>query len=242
MHLDVYYMDFIQTWSWYVDRYYYSCTVHFDTRLIDLGHDSRSQKCEKANTSAAIISQTFQLIWMEFGVQLRLVGVMNLILVLSCPLSIQGRQPYLCDFVKMKVRIGLYSDIKFDLNGIWCTNYNWDLLVWWTSYLFCLVHPSCPFNIQGTKPDMWFRLKKKSALAYIHTFTLIMDWFLSNLYDDKHDKARATFWYQFGWHWFSFKVTVVTEIKNFGVHFLANLRIDLDKISRLPHPLCWRSC
>ena len=39
---------------WYGDRYY--CTVHFDSSLIDLGFDSRSRECEKANTSVQIIS------------------------------------------------------------------------------------------------------------------------------------------------------------------------------------------
>ena len=39
---------------------------------------------------------------MEFGVLLRLVGVMNLILILSCPVSIQGREPYLHDCQKKK--------------------------------------------------------------------------------------------------------------------------------------------
>ena len=37
---------------------------------------------------------------MEFGLLLRLVGVMNLILILSCPFDIEGRELYLHDFVK----------------------------------------------------------------------------------------------------------------------------------------------
>ena len=61
-------------------RYY--CTPHFDTSLIDLDPDSRSQECEKPLTSAPIILQGFQLIWIRFGVQLRLDGLMNLILIL----------------------------------------------------------------------------------------------------------------------------------------------------------------
>ena len=40
----------------------------------------------------------FQLIWMEFGMLSRLVSVMNLILLLSNPFHISGREPYLCDF------------------------------------------------------------------------------------------------------------------------------------------------
>ena len=33
----------------------YCCTLHFDTSLIDLDLDSRSQECDKANNSATII-------------------------------------------------------------------------------------------------------------------------------------------------------------------------------------------
>ena len=68
------------------------CTLYFKTGLIDLELDSKSQECEKAKTSTPIISQTFQLIWIEFGMLLRLVDVMNLILVLSHQISIQGHR------------------------------------------------------------------------------------------------------------------------------------------------------
>ena len=93
---DCIWMDLIQTWLYNI----YYCTLHLDTSLIDLDFDSRSNGCEKANTSMPIISQSFQSIWMEFsiGLLLRLVDVMNLILILSRPFSIQGSEPYLCDF------------------------------------------------------------------------------------------------------------------------------------------------
>ena len=47
---------------------------------------------------------------MEFGTLMRLVGVMNLILILS---YLEGREPYIYDFAKKKKKknIGLYSDI-----------------------------------------------------------------------------------------------------------------------------------
>ena len=49
---------------------------------------------------------------MEFGIMLRLVGVMNLILIRSGPFSIQRREPYLSDFIKKTTfSIDLYSDI-----------------------------------------------------------------------------------------------------------------------------------
>ena len=82
---------------WCDDRYY--CTLHFDTSLFDLDLHSRSQECENEITSAPIASQTFQSIWMEFCIRLRLVGVVNLILSLSRPFNFQGREPYLYDFV-----------------------------------------------------------------------------------------------------------------------------------------------
>ena len=40
----------------------------------------------------------------------KLVGVMNLILFLSCPFNIQGRGPYMISF-KKTFNIGLFSDI-----------------------------------------------------------------------------------------------------------------------------------
>ena len=39
---------------------------------------------------------------MEFGMLLIFVGMMNLILLLSRPFNIQGREPYIYDFVKGK--------------------------------------------------------------------------------------------------------------------------------------------
>ena len=82
-----------------IDLYY--CTLHFDTSLLDFDLELRSQ-CEKANIPAPIISEKFKLIWMEFGIMLRLVGVMNLMLFLSPTFSIQGREPYLCDLTFKK--------------------------------------------------------------------------------------------------------------------------------------------
>ena len=55
-------MDLIQTR--YDNRYY--CTLHFNTSLIDLNVDSRSQERKKVKPSVAIISQSFQSVRMEF--------------------------------------------------------------------------------------------------------------------------------------------------------------------------------
>ena len=48
---------------------------------------------------------------MEFDILSRLTGIMNFIRILFCPYSIEGREPYLCDFVEKNFNIGLYSDI-----------------------------------------------------------------------------------------------------------------------------------
>ena len=48
---------------------------------------------------------------MEFVVVVRLVGVMNLVCILPCPFSIQGREPYLHNFLGKRIVTGLYSDI-----------------------------------------------------------------------------------------------------------------------------------
>ena len=84
-------MDLIKTW--YDDRYY--STLHFDANLIQLDLDSRSQECKKSKTCVSVISESFQSICMEYGILLRLVGVMSFILILSEPLNVQRREPYL---------------------------------------------------------------------------------------------------------------------------------------------------
>ena len=72
--------------------------------MIDLDLDLKSQECKNYLTN-------FSMIWIEFGLLLRLVGVINLILILSQPFSIQGREPYFYDFVTKNFKAGLYSDI-----------------------------------------------------------------------------------------------------------------------------------
>ena len=42
-------------------------TIGFDISLSDLDFESRSQGCEKAKIVAPVISQSVQLLWMEFG-------------------------------------------------------------------------------------------------------------------------------------------------------------------------------
>ena len=74
--------------------------VHFNSSLIDLDPGLRSQRYEKVKTYVPIISQTSMSILMEFDMLLRLVDLMNLLLILCCPVHIQGRKLFSCDFVK----------------------------------------------------------------------------------------------------------------------------------------------
>ena len=60
---DVQEMKLIQ--SKYEGRYYW--TLHCDTSLIDFDLDSRSLEDMKVKTSAPVISQSFQSIWMAYG-------------------------------------------------------------------------------------------------------------------------------------------------------------------------------
>ena len=102
---------------------------------------------------------------------------------------------------------------SFDRFG-WTLVYCWDVLVWWTSCSFYLG----PLNIQRREPYLRDFFEKN---------------FDVDLYSDIHRSVsfklgvmkvttKLYIWYQFGWHWPSFKVTVVWEIKNIGVHLLRN--------------------
>ena len=68
----------------------------FDRSVIELNLDSMSQECEEATTSVSIISQNAQSIWTDFCV---FIGVINLILNVSCPHKVKGTESYLCDMV-----------------------------------------------------------------------------------------------------------------------------------------------
>ena len=77
-------ISLIQTW--YDDRDTIVLSILILVRLI---LDSWSQECEKARTSALVLSHS---IWMEFCLLLRLVCVLSLTLALVCPFSIQRRE------------------------------------------------------------------------------------------------------------------------------------------------------
>ena len=68
--------------TWYDDRY--DWTQYFVTSQSELDLDSKPQECEKTTLLALDILQSFPSICMEFGILLRLVGlIMRLILTLS---------------------------------------------------------------------------------------------------------------------------------------------------------------
>ena len=53
----------------------------------------------------------FPPIWIEFGILLGLIGVMNLIVSLCCPSDVQGRDSPSCDFVEENFNVDIYSNI-----------------------------------------------------------------------------------------------------------------------------------
>ena len=63
-------------------------TIHLDSHLVALTLDSRSQECKKAKASALIISA------------IETCSCDEPCTILFCLFSIQGREPYLYDFVK----------------------------------------------------------------------------------------------------------------------------------------------
>ena len=83
--------------------------IEFNNGLADLDLDSRSQECKKAKLHQLMNYLTkFQSFRIEFGIVMRLVGMMNLILILSHQLSIQGREAYLRDFVEKQTSMLVY--------------------------------------------------------------------------------------------------------------------------------------
>ena len=96
----------------YSDRYFVlNILIDLDLGLIDLDLDSVSKECDRAKLFTPTISQSFQWIWMEFGVLLRLVCVMSHMLILSHPFNIQGENPTYAILLNKTLNIGLYSDI-----------------------------------------------------------------------------------------------------------------------------------
>ena len=72
--------------------------LHFDSSLSGFDLLSRPQGCYKVQIYVPVISESFQLILVEFGVLLRLTGLTNVKFIFYQPIAIRGKEPYVCDF------------------------------------------------------------------------------------------------------------------------------------------------
>ena len=114
----------------------------FDMSLCDLGVYSRSELCQKAKGSGPVSLQSSRWIWMEIGLLLRLIGLMNLMLILSCLINIQGREPY---FVRktpqpFNVHSDTYTSISFRLGIVIETTELCILIPVWMTLTFIWDH------------------------------------------------------------------------------------------------------
>ena len=100
------------------------CSWMIVSLTLALIQGQRSKECEKAKTSMAIISQIFQLILMEFSMLLRLVGIVNLIVILSRLYNIQGREPCLCDFDKKNLPWLVFRHLPTNFFQTWYNDRN----------------------------------------------------------------------------------------------------------------------
>ena len=151
---------FRQFWINLIQTFYdvRDCNSNCDSSLTDLDHDSRSQEWDKVKTSVPIISQSFQSIWMVFGLLLRLVCVLDLILISCHPFHIQEREPYWFDLRKNK--LVLYSDnnkpISFKL-GLMIETGRLYILIFIQGHSYMRNHKHwCPFS---HKFKYWFGWK-----------------------------------------------------------------------------------
>ena len=70
-----------------------------------------SQGHSSARKQKLLCTNYLTKLWLQFGILLRLVGVLNHILILSHLFNIQGRESCMTDFVDRNMNVGLYSDI-----------------------------------------------------------------------------------------------------------------------------------
>ena len=132
-------ISFLQTWN--DDRYYW--TLIFDTSLIDLGLDSRSQECKKEKSSVAVISKfSINLEGMWYAVDTCWCDVnLIVILILSHPFNIQGREPYSCDFIKKEFMLACIQTFtgRF-LSNHWALHFDLYQFGWlWSSFKVTVV-------------------------------------------------------------------------------------------------------
>ena len=107
--------------------------------LIQSHSDARKQKI------LLQFAQHFQSIWMEFGILL----LTNLIFFYLFSVSIQGRIPFLCDFTRKTINVGLSLDVflsfSFELCSMIKTTALYILIPVWMTLAFIQGH-SCMRN------------------------------------------------------------------------------------------------
>ena len=74
----------------------------------------------KENKAVPIISQSYEWIWLEFGMLLRLVCLINPMLIWSHLINIQRRESKLGDFVKNTLTLACIQTFKADFFEAWC--------------------------------------------------------------------------------------------------------------------------
>ena len=107
---------------------------HSNSNLSDFGCSWRPQGHTVAKTSVPFISQRYGTMLIEFDVLLISVRLINLIFILSRPISIQRREVYLGNFVSWKKWGGAEKNGvgRFLAFGHLQTNFFQNLVRWWT--------------------------------------------------------------------------------------------------------------
>ena len=188
---------------------YILSVVYVTLTLIEGHRDARSKKKKKKKKSALHISQICVWVWIELGMLLRLLNLMNLVLILSSLINIQGIKSNIADLVPpppQKKKTNPNKPKKKKKNK---TKQN---------------------NKQTNKKTKQNKAKQNKQTKQKHWLEFRQLWtdFFQSWYVDKYrwsvqlditDGPRP-----------SLKVTVIWESRNFCAHFLANFSIDMDEI------------
>ena len=158
------------------------------------------------NFNVGICLDIYESVWFKGGVIIDTFELYILTVGYVTLTMIQGHRSVRKQKLLCQLSHKIYN--PFARNLVYC----WDLLAWWISYSLYLA-----FSVyKGENPAyVILYLKKALMLACIQTFT---DQFFSDLVWWLRPLS-STCWYQFGWAWPSFKVTVVWEVKNLCTHF-----------------------
>ena len=114
--------------TWYDHRY---CrVVQFDFSLRGLDLDLMLQGSEESKTSVLDMSHSSLLMWMDFDMLLRCVGLINVVFIFSCPMNIQGdgsRKVILLKYQKQtrKVLTLAYVSDMYKLIFFFCCCWTW---------------------------------------------------------------------------------------------------------------------